>query len=60
MIRGGDIAAIGDDVSLNWFERDLGEKQEVKVRARLGPARTDARAVRILDRIAEWRPGGIH
>ena len=36
-IHGGDIAAVGDNVSLNWFEGALGEKQEVKVRARRGP-----------------------
>ena len=58
-IRSDDITTVGIDVSLNWFERASGAKPEVNVRTRLGSHNTDAKSVRILIRITEWRPGGI-
>ena len=58
-IHGDDIATVGDNGSLSRFERALGGKPEVNVRARLGSARTDAKSARILNRIAEWRLDGI-
>ena len=59
VIHGDDVTTVGDDENLSWFEQALGEKLEVKVRARLGPEKADAKSVRILNRIVEWRPDGI-
>ena len=57
--HGDDAAVMRDYESLSWFEQALGENLEVGIRARLGPERTEAESVRILNRIVEWRPDGI-
>ena len=46
-------------VSLNWFERALCARLEVRVRARHCPEEPDAESARILSGIAEWCPDGI-
>ena len=57
--HGGDVAAGGDGGRLSRSEQVSGERLGVQARARLGPEIAGAKSVRILDRIAEWRPNGI-
>ena len=58
-IHGDGIATVGGNESLPPFEEAFGGKLEASVRARPDPEKTGATSVRILNRIAEWRPDGI-
>ena len=41
-------------MALDWFLDRIQEKYEVKFRGRLGPANSDDKCVRILNRIIMW------
>ena len=50
---------LGNDEDLDWFEKEISAKFEVKIRGRLGPGVKDTKAIRILNRIAERTKEGI-
>ena len=56
VIDGGDTTAVGEDASLTWSEMALGQKLGVKVRARLGPEKTDAQCVQDRRVASRWNP----
>jgi hypothetical protein len=49
----------GEEQNLDWFRLRIGEKMDVKYRARLGPDHGDDKAVRILNRVVQWTEQGI-
>ena len=58
-VRGDDFTLLGSDADLDWFEREVKGKFEVKVRGRLGPGADDLKSIRILNRIIEWTQDGL-
>jgi len=58
-VHGGDFTLLGSDEDLDWFEKMIKEKFEVKVRGRLGPGLNDTKSIRILNRIVEWSQDGL-
>ena len=59
MVHGDDFTLLGSDENLNWFKEETMNRFEVKVRGRLGPGPTDAKAISILNRIVEWTNKGL-
>ena len=57
-VHGDDLALLGSDEDLDWFEKEIKAKFEVKVRGRLGPGANDLEFIRILNRIVEWSQDG--
>ena len=58
-VHGDDITLLGSDADLGWFELNITEEFEVKVRGRLGPGEEDMKSIRILNRIIEWAKDGL-
>ena len=58
-MHGDDFTLLGSDEDLDWFEKMIKEKFEVKIRGRLGPGVNDQKSIRILNRILEWSQDGL-
>jgi len=60
-VHGDDFTLLGSDHDLNWFETQIKEKFEVKLRGRLGPGvkKEEDQSIRILNRIIEWNKDGL-
>ena len=58
-VHGDDFTISGLKKSLDWFRRKLEEQYELKEAARLGPAKSDDREGRVLNRIVRWTDEGI-
>ncbi len=59
VIHGDDFTILGSSENLDWFRSKMEEIFEIKVRARLGPARGDDKADRLLNRVFTWTGEGI-
>ena len=59
VVHGDDLTTIGNDENLDWLEKGLAKKFEIKVRGRLGSGTKDAKEVTILNRVVKWTPEGI-
>merc|ERR1712002_1339778 len=46
-------------MGLDWFRERIAANFEVKFRGRLGPAETDEKAIRILNRVVTWTKEGL-
>ena len=58
-VHGDDFTTSGPKKSLDWFKQKLEEQYELKEAARLGPAKSDDREGRVLNRIVRWTDEGI-
>ena len=60
-VHGDDFTLLGNDHDLDWFETQVKEKFEVKLRGRLGPGvkKEEDQSIRILNRIIEWNKDGL-
>ena len=58
-IHGDDAIMLGTDLDIDWFEKDIKERFEVRIRGRLGPGPENLKAIIILIRISEWDNEGI-
>ena len=55
-VHGDDYVGIGSRADLAWFAERLKERFLIKVRGILGPASSDCRSIRILNRVLTWIP----
>ena len=58
-VHGDGFTLLGSGEDLDWFEKEIKAKFEVKVRGRLGPGPDDLKSIRILNRIVEWTQDGL-
>ena len=58
-MHGDDFTLLWNDEDLDWFEKMIKDKFEVKIRGRLGPGVNDQKSIRILNRILEWSQDGL-
>ena len=59
VVHGDDFTILGQERQLDWFRERIAAKFEVKFRGRLGPAATDDKAIRILNRVVTWTAEGL-
>ena len=59
VVHGYDFTFCGFDEDLDWIENMMTSWFEVKVRARLGPGKSDDSEVTILGRTVRWKDWGI-
>ena len=57
-VRGDDFTLPGSDEDLDWFESEINNIFEGKVRGRPGPGPGDVKSIRVLNRIVEWSIDG--
>ena len=55
VVHGDDFIIEGAECDLRWVEATLRKKYIVKMRALLGPERTDDKVADILNRVVEWK-----
>ena len=55
VVHGDDFIIEGAECDLRWVEATLRKKYIVKMRAMLGPERTDDKVADILNRVVEWK-----
>ncbi len=58
-VHGDDFTILAMEKELEWFRKRIAERFEVKFRGRIGPATTDEKSIRILNRILTWTEDGI-
>ena len=58
-VHGDDFTTCGPKVEIDWFERLLEEKYELKKGGRLGPAPSDCKELTILNRVIRWTESGV-
>ena len=59
VVRGDDFTSVGTDKDLDWFEGELRESFEIKVRGRLGEGCTGPQELRILNRVISLTEKGL-
>ena len=58
VVHGDDFTAMGTDVNLDWYTKELEKVLEAKVRGRHGGGTVD-QGIRILNRIVRITPNGV-
>ena len=58
-VHGDDFTTAGPKVEIDWFERLLEEKYELKKGGRLGPGIEDTKELTVLNRVIRWVDGGV-
>ena len=58
-VHGDDFTTCGAKCEIDWFERLLEEKYELKKGGRLGPAPSDCKELTILNRVIRWTDQGV-
>ena len=58
-VHGDDFTILGHSAQLDWFQKEIRGKFDLKVRGRLGPAPDDEKSTRILNRVITWTKQGI-
>jgi hypothetical protein len=53
-VHGDDFTSSGPKPSLDWLEAAVGEKYELDIGPRLGPASSDQKEGRVLNRVIRW------
>ena len=59
VVHGDDFTILGDDKQLDWFRDTIGNRLELKFKARLGAKEKDDESVRIVIRVIQWDHTGI-
>ena len=59
VVHRDNFAALGKDKEFDWYWALVTTRFEAKVAGRIGPGRNDAKAMRVLNRIANGTPTGI-
>ena len=60
VVHGDDFTVLAFDKQLDWFRQEIAKKFDVKFRGKIGPADSDQKSMRILNRVIEWKSDGIH
>ena len=60
IVHGDDFVILGDDEQIDWFKGRMNTAYQCKEVGRIGPEEGDAKSMRLLNRIIEWREDGIH
>ena len=58
-VHGDDLTTTGPKEQLNWLKAELGKHYELTEAHRLGPAPTDDKEARVLNRIVRWIEDGL-
>ena len=58
-VHGDDFTTAGPKCEIDWFEKVLEEKYELKKGARLGPGPNDTKELTVLNRVLRWVDGGV-
>ena len=58
-VHGDDFTTAGPKVEIDWFERLLEEKYELKKGGRLGPGDQDCKELTVLNRVLRWTDKGV-
>ena len=58
-VHGDDFTTCGPKCEIDWFEKLLEERYELKKGGRLGPAPTDCKELTILNRVIRWTERGV-
>ena len=53
-VHGDDFTTAGPKCEIDWFERVLEEKYELKKGGRLGPGVDDTKELTVLNRVIRW------
>ena len=59
VVHGDDFTALGDDQQLDWYETQLAQHFEIKIRGRLGEGCPGDNELRILNRVVKITPNGL-
>ena len=59
VVHGDDFTFVGEDGDLNWVAARMKEWYQLKVRARLGPDKGDAKEAVLLGRVITWQEWGV-
>lgn len=59
VVHGDDFTFVGEDGDLNWVAARMKEWYQLKVRARLGPDKGDAKEAVLLGRVIKWQDWGV-
>ena len=57
-VHGDDFTSADPKAQLDWMKAQMA-KYELKELARLGPAKSDAKEVKVLNRLVRWTDTGI-
>ena len=58
-VHGDDFTTAGPKCEIDWFEKVLEEKYELKKGGRLGPGPNDTKQLTVLNRVLRWVDGGV-
>ena len=58
-LGGDDFTTAGPKCEIDWFEKLLEEKYELKKGGRLGPGPDDTKELTVLNRVLRWVDGGV-
>ena len=59
VVHRDDFTILGWEHALDWFWKTISEKFKSKHRGRIGPAQSDNKEMRILNRIVKWSSEGL-
>ena len=54
VIHGDDFTTLGTESNLKWFENQLKQRLEIKMRGILGPDPSDLKQTTVLNRVVTW------
>ena len=58
-VHGDDFTTAGPKCDIDWFERLLEDKYELKKGGRLGPGPDDTKELTVLNCVMRWVDGGV-
>ena len=58
-MHGDDFTTAGAKPDLNWFEKELEARYELRKGGRIGPGEHDDKEGRVLNRVARWTTHGL-
>ena len=58
-VHGDDFTSAGPKLELDWLEKSLENKYELRKGPRLGPGKDDAKEITVLNRVIRWTETGL-
>ena len=59
VVHGDDFIILAPEEEIGWFRARMNEEYESKLVGMIGPEEHDAKSMKLLNRIVEWRDDGI-
>jgi hypothetical protein len=58
-VHGDDFTTSGPKMNIDWMKGQMEQRYELTEAARLGPAKSDDKEVKILNRLVRWTEKGL-